>query len=47
MLIFIETTEPSLSGITQQIHIPVQDVSIDEFSIHWGIRLFLGKSKLK
>ena len=39
--------KPCLSGITQQIHIPVQDVSIDEFRIHWEIRLFPGKSKLK
>ena len=39
--------KPCLSGITQQIHIPVQDVSIDEFRIHWEIRLFPGESKLK
>ena len=25
---------PSFSGITQEIHIWVQDVSIDKFSIH-------------
>ena len=25
---------PSLSGITQEIHIWVQEVSIDKFSIH-------------
>ena len=35
-----------MSGITQQIQIRVQDVSIDELSIHWEIRLFPGNSKL-
>ena len=45
MLIFIEKI--SLSSITQQIQIRVQDVSIDELSIHWEIRLFPGNFKLK
>ena len=44
MLIFIEKI--SLSRITQQIQIRVQDVFIDELSIHWEIRLFPGNSKL-
>ena len=31
--------------ITQEIHIRVQDVSIDEFSIQWEIRLKLNSNK--
>ena len=41
------TSKPSLSGITQQTHTWVQDVSINKFSIHWKIRLFPGNSKLR